>query len=140
MFFRDDNNYPSYRRASLRRRLAGFRSPNSSLVASQVRILASVFSRNGFDVECKVVQPLPQYPSTHVIKVIWFNDDANEVSLDIHLNEDMIIDVACFTAPHINDRVAYDRPRLKSLTGMDVSGEILNSRAASELALACQLL
>jgi len=141
MFYRSaaDNKLASLeaRIARLENRIskrAGYQVADPTLVGFQVKELKKAF---GPEVDVLVVAPLSQLPSTHVIKVIKFNEEGKEISIDIHLNQQMIIEIACYISSRVNKNVAYARPTLEDVLGQDpdLSGEKLNYRSAEELAL-----
>ena len=113
---------------------AGHQIANPATVAFQVKELKNAFRNDDADV--LVVEPLNEFPSTHVIKVVTFNNDGMEVSLDIHLNNEMIIEIACFISSRVNKRVAYAKPTLDKVMGQDLgfTGEKLNFQTALDLA------
>jgi len=113
---------------------AGHQGANPATISFQVKELKVAF---GEEADVLVVEPSVEFPSTHAIKVIKFNNDGMEVSLDIHLHDQIIIEIACFISSRVNKRVAYTKPLLEKVLGHDpgFSGEKLNFRSAEELAL-----
>ena len=113
---------------------AGHQVADPKLVAFQVKELQGAFGR---EADVLVVAPLSQFPSTHVIKVIKYNKNFDEVSIDIHLNGQIIIEIACVVDSRVNKKVAYARPTLEDVLGQDtvLNGAKLNFMTADELAL-----
>ncbi len=141
MFYRSaaDNKLASLeaRIAKLENRIskrAGHQVADPKLVAFQVKELQGAFGR---EADVLVVAPLRQFPSTHVIKVIKYTKNFDEVSIDIHLNGQIIIEIACYISSRVNKNVAYDSPTLEDVLGQDtgLNGAKLNYMSADELAL-----
>jgi len=103
---------------------AGHQIANPALVQFQIKNLLKegAYQLEGFEV--KALNPTPQFPSTHVIRIECINQNGESVVLDLHCNQDMIVEqtLNIFEGMY-NTKVAYGRSNAD--LGNDFSGEEL---------------
>ncbi len=103
---------------------AGHQVANPALVQFQIKNLLKEgeYQLEGFEV--KALSPLPQFPSTHVIRLECINQEGSSVVLDLHCSQDIIVEQALniFDGMY-NTRVPYGRSNAH--LGDDFSGENL---------------
>ncbi len=134
MFFNNDNQMLPLRKNASSKRIA-VEVADTELMDYQIHLLDNAFNSNS--VKLVFVAPTSRIVASHVIKAMWETPDGDEVSVDIHIDNEVISFIACFKAMVVKENIAYTSPSLKEYVGIDFRGKVLNRQTAQLIADAC---